>query len=95
MQRVVVMHPAFRKVLSIVILLLIALPLAGVSGVTFIYVIGYFIGGEDFIAQLMEAGQASKYDGFILFGMVLASSVGGIIGIHLWKQLMKSMGFDD
>ncbi len=89
------MYPIFRKVLSTAILLLIALPLAGVFGITCIYVMGYLIGGEDFIISLMESGQTSKYDRFILLGMILSSSVGGIIGIHLWKQLMKIMGFDE
>jgi hypothetical protein len=82
----------FRRLLSFLVLLLTVLSLAGIFGVLFIYIVGYMIGGSDPIEQLMAPGQVTEHDELILFGMILMSITGGIIGIHVWRALMKFFG---
>jgi hypothetical protein len=82
----------FRKLPLFLVLLLTVLSLAWMFGVLFIYIVGYMIGGLDLIEQLMAPGQVTEHDELILFGMILMSITGGIIGIHVWRALMKFFG---
>jgi hypothetical protein len=81
-----------RSVISIALLMIIVAACSYGFGRLGISLAAYLIGGRDYVELVLQPQEITEYEGVIVFTGIFSVITGVLIGLFLWRWLIKNTG---